>query len=307
MRLDYAIIDVFAETCFGGNPLAVVWSNETLDDILMQRIAAEFNLAETIFLSPPIHPENHALARIFTPETELPFAGHPTVGASYAIGTAGRIFGKPARNRLRLEEKVGLVTAELIEADGRVCGARVASPEPLEIGQSFAPALIAATLSLPEDAISCKTHPPQLVTCGNSLIYVALADRQALGRAAPNPEMFRDHVPRELAIGVHLYIRSDRDDVDLEARMFAPMVGIPEDPATGAANLSLTGLLASLDPAPDADLSYRITQGAQMGRPSLLIGSARKRDAALSDFWIGGSCADVGQGILTLPDQPPKM
>ncbi|WP_299829842.1 PhzF family phenazine biosynthesis protein [uncultured Roseobacter sp.] len=301
MQLSYSVVDVFTDSCFGGNPLAVVWAPEGLASHLMQKIAHEFNLAETIFLLPPRHDECHVRTRIFTPQTELPFAGHPTVGASFILGRAGRAFGRAITSDVLLEQNIGAVHAELLTECDAVVGGIVSSPEPLAIGPDVDPELIARACNLRPDQIKTSRHAPCICTCGNALVFVEVTSEEALSQANPVISEFQQHLPRERAIGVHLYTPSTKEGVDYAVRMFAPMVGITEDPATGASNLSLVGLLTALAPGNTLRTSYRLEQGVQMGRPSQLRGDATKLDGVLSEFRIGGHCVPVAEGTLNIP------
>ena len=125
-----------------------------------------------------------------------------------------------------------------------------------------------------------------------------LKTRAALARARPRTEVFTQHLPSERIIGILLYVHDRRDGFDLQVRMFAPLYGVPEDPATGSGNVALAGLLASLRPEPDLSLALRIAQGIDMGRPSLLEASAEKRGGRIVGLSIGGRCVPMMRGLL---------
>src|SRR5918911_1168207 len=140
----YEVVDVFTTTRFGGNPLAVIPDARGLSDALMQRIAAEFGYSETTFVLPPADAQHTAHVRIFTPTTEVPFAGHPNVGTAFVLARRGAVFGQPVGERMRFEERAGVVGVTVLRADGAVTGAAITAPRALEVGQEVAVDLVAA-------------------------------------------------------------------------------------------------------------------------------------------------------------------
>jgi trans-2,3-dihydro-3-hydroxyanthranilate isomerase len=297
MRLEFVTVDVFTATKFGGNPLAVVLDAEGLTTARMQSIAAEFNLAETTFVLPPQDATHTAKVRIFTPRFEMPFAGHPNVGTAFVLATEGKgAVGEP----LTFEEKAGLVRLDLIRDGASIVGARLEPPQPLNLGNQIAPDLIATACSLDPADIETAGHAPCLASCGAAFVFAELKTRAALAKAQPRTEIFSAHVKPDLATGILLYVKDQDGGADIAARMFAPLYGVPEDPATGSANVALAGLLASLNPARDLTLQLRIAQGVDMGRPSLLEASAEKRNGEIGALSIGGRCVPMMRGILDL-------
>lgn len=300
MRLEFVTVDVFTERRFGGNPLAVVLNAEGLSVAQMQSIAAEFNLSEATFVLPPQDPAHTAEVRIFTPKAELPFAGHPNVGTAFALASRGRIYGREIDDPLTFEEKAGLVIVEPLRDGTTVTGAWLTAPQAFSRYSEVAPEIVAAACSLATTDIEVQHHQPCLAGCGTPLIFAELKSRSALVKAQPHIDVFMRHFPVDLATGIHLYVRDGSGGIDVRARMFAPLHGVVEDPATGAANVALAGLLASLRPEADLSLQLRIAQGEEMGRPSLLEASAQKRRGEVIETKIGGRCVAVTAGTIEL-------
>ena len=266
----------------------------------MQAIAAEFNLAETTFVLPPRDPAHTAEVRIFTPRAEMPFAGHPNVGTAFVLAREGQSRGRSVGEPLVFEEKAGLVRLDLIKDGTAVVGARLAPPRPLTRGDDIAPDVVAAACSLASADIETANHPPCIASCGLPLVFAQLKTRSALAAARPRVEIFSEHLKMDRATGILLYVKDDSGSFDLQVRMFAPLYGVPEDPATGSANVALVGLLASLRPERELTLKLRIAQGVDMGRPSLLEADAVKRDGKTAGLSIGGRCVTMMRGTLEL-------
>lgn len=296
MKLKFTTVDVFTDRQFGGNPLAVVLDAQSLTTPQMQAIAAEFNLAETTFVLPPKDPRHAAEVRIFTPKAEMPFAGHPNVGTAFVLARLGRVTGE----KLVFEEKAGLVPMNIRREGGVVVATRLAAPVPLTFGEEITPDLVAAACSLKPDDLKLDVHAPRVASCGAPLLFVELKSREALRSAAPRAEIFARELPRERIVGIHLYVQAKDGAIDVHTRMFAPEHGIPEDPATGAANVALIGVLAHHRPEVDITLSKTIGQGFDMGRPSILEASAEKKAGKVVATYIGGRCVPVMTGEIDL-------
>jgi trans-2,3-dihydro-3-hydroxyanthranilate isomerase len=299
MQLDFITVDVFTDKKFGGNPLAVVLDGRELVTDQMQSIAAEFNLAETTFILPPKESLHTAEVRIFTPRAEMPFAGHPNIGTAFVLATLGSAFGRVVSDSLTFEEKAGLVKLDLIRDKASVVGARLAAPQPLMRGEDIALNVVAAACSLEVSDIETANHNPCITSCGVPFVLAEVKTRSALSAARPRTEIFSEQLRTERATGILLYVR-EVGDFDIQSRMFAPLHGIPEDPATGSANVALVGLLASLRSEPDLTLHMRIAQGIDMGRPSMLVATAEKRRSQITGMWIGGRCVSMMRGALQL-------
>jgi trans-2,3-dihydro-3-hydroxyanthranilate isomerase len=292
MKRAFQTVDVFTDRKFGGNPLAVVTEAEGLTTEQMQAIAAEFNLAETTFVLPPEDPAHTARVRIFTPKAELPFAGHPNVGTAFVLARMGR-----GGDRLVFEEIAGLVPLDVTREDGIVVATRLAAPQPLTLIETVPREIVASAVGLaPGDVVG----EPVIAATGTKFLFAKVSSRAALGKAMYNVETFRKHLPMERTVGVHLYVAASEPGIDVQTRMFAPLFGVPEDPATGAANVTLIGLLAHHDPRADLSLSKTIGQGFDMGRPSLLEASAEKKGGTVTATYIGGRCVAMLSGTIDL-------
>jgi len=301
MELSFVTVDVFTGTQFAGNPLGVVLNAEGLSGGQMQAIAAEFNLAETTFVLPPKNPANTAEVRIFTPRYEMPFAGHPNIGTAFALARAGTSYGRAVDgDKVVFEEKAGLVPISLQREGPRVIGARLASPQPLTIGAEIPPELVASACSLSVDDIEIRHHRPCIASCGVPFILAELKGRAKLAAAAARSDLFMSEVSKQAATSIMIYTQVLESGVDIRSRMFAPHHGIPEDPATGSANVALIGLLAKLRAEPELRLAKTIAQGVEMGRPSLLQAEAEKKDGIVITTHIGGRCVPVMSGTIDL-------
>jgi trans-2,3-dihydro-3-hydroxyanthranilate isomerase len=301
MKLNFVTVDVFTGTQFAGNPLGVVLNAQGLSDGQMQAVAAEFNLAETTFVLPPKNPAHTAEVRIFTPRYEMPFAGHPNVGTAFALARAGTSYGRSVgSDSVVFEEKAGIVPISLLRDGAVVTGARLASPQLLTLGVEIPAELIASACSLSVDDIETRNHPPLIASCGTPFILAELKDRARLAAAAARSDVFMQEISKQPATSLLIYTQVEESGIDIRARMFAPHHGIPEDPATGSANVALIGLMAKLRPDPDLRISKTIAQGVEMGRPSLLEASAEKQNGTVTATYIGGRCVPVMSGTIEL-------
>ena len=301
MKLHFVTVDVFTGTQFVGNPLGVVLNAEGLSGGQMQAIAAEFNLAETTFVLPPKDPAHTAEVRIFTPRYEMPFAGHPNVGTAFALARAGRSYGRAVEgNSVTFEEKAGLVPISILRDGATVTGARLASPQRLTVGAEISPELIASACTLSVDDIEIKNHRPCIASCGVPFILAELKGRAKLAAATPRSDVYMNEVAKQPVTSIFIYTHVAEDGLAIRARMFAPHHGIPEDPATGSANVALMGLLAKLRPERDLTMSRTIAQGVEMGRPSILKADAEKKDGVVTATYIGGHCVPVMSGTIDL-------
>jgi trans-2,3-dihydro-3-hydroxyanthranilate isomerase len=297
-HLNFVTVDVFTDRQFGGNPLAVVLNADGLTTAQMQTIAAEFNLAETTFVRTPQDAANTAEVRIFTPRIEMPFAGHPNVGTAFVLARAGEIYGRPVPDRRVLfEQKAGLTAIDIARNGATVTGARLAAPQPLSLGTEVPVESIVAACALSTVDIETRHHKPCVASCGAPFVLAELRSREALSRARAQTAIFAQHCP---AVGIHLYTHDGGGEGELHCRMFAPHNGVPEDPATGSANVALIGLLAKISPEGDLTLDKTIAQGFDMGRPSILNATAEKRGGAVTATLIGGSCVPVMRGTIEL-------
>ncbi len=302
MERRYTTVDVFTEHRFGGNPLAVVLDALELTGAQMQSIAAEFNYAESTFVLPPRDPKHTAQVRIFTPRSEVPFAGHPNVGTAFVLARALAAAGQAVPERFEFEEGAGLVPVRILQEGNQVIGAELTAPEPLSRGATVAPAIAAACLSLPASDISSAVHAPIVASVGLPFLIAEVATRAALARSRPDLAAHEQFLPGIGVDAIFAYVRDQDDGASgvLHARMYAPLDGIPEDPATGSATASTLALLTDLDRAADIQRRWRVHQGDDMGRASILLGATSKLGGALQFVRVGGRCAPVMTGTLNV-------
>src|ERR1700740_2517786 len=203
MQRRYVTVDVFTDRAFGGNPLAVVLDAEGLSTAQMQAIATEFNYSETTFVLPPRDSAHDAQVRIFTVRSELPFAGHPNVGTAFVLASQAKV----PPERLKFEEKAGLVPVEILKKDGKVVGAELTAPQPLSKLRRFCVEEVAACISLSASDIKTDRHPPQIVSVALPFVVVELTSREALRRGAPSAAGFARILPDNLCDAIYLYTR----------------------------------------------------------------------------------------------------
>lgn len=293
-RFSYSTVDVFTATRFGGNQLAVFTDAEGLSDAEMQSLAAEMNLSETSFVLPPEDPANTARVRIFNRTAEMPFAGHPNVGTGFVLARLGRVPGGVAR----FEEIAGLVEVRIARGeDGEAAGAEIDAPQPLQLLGELPAEDIAACIGLRPESMVTAAHQPLIATTGVDFIFAQVAG-DALPEAAPDLAAFRRAAAAHGEPGERFSIFAySRSGSGVRARMFAPLSGTWEDPATGSANATLGALLLSL--SGEESLSHEAVQGVEMGRPSHLRVSARRTADGIRAS-VGGACVPVFEGEVRL-------
>ena len=269
----------------------------------MQQIAREFNFSESTFVL-PAEAGHTRRVRIFTPTKEIPFAGHPNVGTAFVLTATGELGDAGDSFEVTFEEKAGLVPVAISRRAGGAIACELTAPEPLTLGEPLPVAEVAAALSLRPEDVETRAHPPRTASVGLPFVMAQLVDRGALERARSNVGALEALAARGVTTDVLFYVRCEkgRDEFDVRARMFAPLDGVPEDPATGSANAALSALLASLDPKPDGELRYRIAQGVEMGRPSVLEARVEKQGGVVTATRIGGTSVLVGEGWIEVPE-----
>lgn len=303
--LPYQLADVFTDRTYGGNPLAVFDAAPALSDAAMQTIARELNLSETVFVRPPRDPAHACALRIFTPASELPFAGHPTVGSAIVLAQRGH-FGAADATGLQhvvVEEGVGPIAIDIHWRDGVPVFARFRTARLPECAPApLSRAALAAILSLNEDAV-LEQPAAQMASCGVPFLCVALRDRTALAQSRIDNGALARLAGAVTAPKFYVYAANDAGtDLDYCARMYAPSIGIAEDAATGAAAAALAGVLAQADPRRDGRLRWTLAQGVEMGRPSRIDIEVEKIQGAIAAVYVGGSAVIVGNGHLRAPD-----
>ena len=301
----YQIYDVFTDRALAGNPLAIVHDCEGLSGEAMQAIAAEFNLSETVFVAPATNPVHTAAIRIFTPRSELPFAGHPTVGTAIALferdGMQERTGGTAI---LVLEEKVGPVRCAVTRTDGATAFAEFDLPRlPEPVALSAEPELIAAALGLDPDDIGFENHRSAAWSAGVPFVAVPVSGLDAAARASMDAHAWLDIAPRIGSTIAYAYVYC-RETVDhacgFHARMFATHDGIPEDPATGAAAAAFAGQIMQHDEPLDGDYRIWIEQGVEMGRPSAIRLEIDVAQGQIGAARIGGHAIRMAEGTLSV-------
>ncbi|MDX6751822.1 PhzF family phenazine biosynthesis protein [Geminicoccaceae bacterium 1502E] len=297
MRYPFLTADVFTDRRFGGNPLAVLPEAVGLSTEQMQAVAAEFNYSETTFVLPPEDPAHLCRVRIFTPKGEMPFAGHPTVGTALVLARLGRVPRPDGQGRCRFvfEEQAGPVPVTVFCEAGEPVRAEFEAPARPSLGGAPAVAKVAAWLGLGLGEIVAGPASPRIASCGAAFLFVEVASLSVLGRLRPPAA----DAALDGGHGVFLFTRDvGGDDADLRARMFAPAHGIAEDPATGSAAAACAGLLAAVADDVDGTFSWRIVQGVEMGRPSLIESRAEKRAGEVVAVRVAGGAVPVSEGWI---------
>lgn len=297
MKLSYFILDVFTRDRLAGNPLAVVLKADGLSGARMQAIAAEFSLSETVFVLAPKDERHTNALRIFSPITEMAFAGHPTVGTAVLLGLQSQM------SAVRLELGVGLVTAVMERIDKRTGHARFALPRlPERVGGAPADDEIAGRLGLAPDAIGLGGMRPAQYSAGVSFYLVPVRDAAALEAVKLDRRGWADTFSGQRS-AVYVFTQTpDERGNDYAARMFHVAHGAGEDAATGSAAAALIGLLADQPHYHDGHHTIRLRQGHEMGRPSLIELQFNTEQGHLRHAGIGGSAVVLAEGVIDLDD-----
>ena len=295
MKYHYFICDVFTEQRFGGNQLAVLPDAQKLSDWQMQQIAREFNFSETAFVL-PAEAGHTRKVRIFTPTTEIPFAGHPNIGTAFVLAETGAL-GKEIPGTVLFEEKAGLVSIEIQVDPGAPTSFELKAPQVLTLQEFPAIGSVAKALSLRENEIVVTTHAPTVASVGLPFLFVEVVDSAVLSQVRIDMAGF-DRLLVEGAVPyVHVYT-SKAGGTDIQARVFAPLDGVVEDPATGSANCALAALLSHHRSERDGEFSWCVFQGIELGRRSVLRIRARKENGCVVASWVGGTCVMVSEGWI---------
>ena len=301
MTYSYHTADVFTDTPFGGNQLAVLPDAAGLTDEQMLAITREFNLSETVFVFPPDDPKNTRRLRIYTPSGELPFAGHPTVGTAYVLAQTGEITLTGEETRIIFEEGVGPVPVLIRARAGKpvftqLSAARIPERRPASIDAAG----LAEVLSLdPSDIRSDEPFVPEAVSVGVPFLFVPLRSIDALGRARVREDVWERSLKKSWAPDIYLFVETG--DGVVRSRMFGPKVGVSEDPATGSAAAGFGGYLAARSKTRDGTLKTLIHQGVEMGRPSRLEVETDVVGGEVKAVRVGGASVLVSSGQLFHP------
>lgn len=304
--LRYSLIDVFTEKPFGGNQLAVFHGEEKLSDDTMQQIARELNLSETVFICPPQNPENQKCLRIFTPKVELPLAGHPTIGAAFALADQELIPTSEGANDWLFEEQIGDIAVTVFKDRGKVSKVEMTQPLP-EFGSVYERSgLVADLLSLTSKDLDTR-YPFQTVSSGLPFLFIPIRSLKAIQNINFRTDIWERHFSHNLDTQ-HIFAfttQTEEKRSTVHSRMFAPAMGIAEDPATGAASGPLGAYLVEHGLIPQAAsgiYKIRSEQGFEMKRPSYIDITVRKSGSQYNLVKIGGTSVPMGQGEIYLAD-----
>ena len=299
MKLKFHTLDVFTRTPFTGNPLAVVLDADDVPDDLMQKIAREFNLSETVFVQTPADPANTAKVRIFTPSGELPFAGHPTVGCSVLLASLKHKDNCSFETQIRLEARAGLVPVKVSRIGPDAHAVFTAPKLPVDVGPPPAVERLAKAVGLDVGEIGFGSHVPGLFMTSSRVLFVPVASLEALGRTRVIEPAWSAALAEAQSFNVYLYAAGGADArTSYRTRLYAPGEGIPEDPATGLAAATFPGQLVVHEKPGDGTARWRIEQGYEMGRPSQIEVEADIRNERIVAVRVGGSALRIGEGTL---------
>jgi trans-2,3-dihydro-3-hydroxyanthranilate isomerase len=296
-KLRYHLVDVFTSERFGGNPLAVFTNGRGLSAEVMQRIAKELNLSETTFVLPPDGPTNDWKVRIFTPAVELPMAGHPTIGTSYVLASERLVEVSQANPVIRLEEDVGTIPVTFTFENGQIAQATMQQPNP-----TFGPVcedrqLIAEMLSIQVSDLA--DYPLEVVSCGVPFMFVPLRNMAAIQKVRLRSDVWerasKDHMLAQMFMFTQ---ETTYPTSTVHSRMFAPAMGITEDPATGVASGPLGCYLVKYGMVTDNPAQIISEQGFEMGRPSFIHIEIGQANGVINLVRVGGQCVPVGEGVI---------
>jgi len=318
--LAFNTVDVFTTRPFSGNSLALVHNADALTDQQMQLLAREFNLPETLFIQSADDSANTAKVRIFTPTDEIPFAGHPTIGCAIYLaeqlhinsigGDQGAIAdnGADFSTDIRLEEVAGLVPVHVERKQGQIAAQLVAPVIPTPITKADFPDAMALDATNAAKAISVAIGdidtdkaPPMSHTGGPTFLFISLNNLQALSKACAIEPICTQLSHAYSATGVYIYYLNE-DTREIDARMFAPASGIPEDPATGSATAILASQLQMSKQLGEGKNQFNLRQGYDMGRPSDLLLDIDVDNAQIKSVKVSGSSIGISSGHVRIPD-----
>ena len=300
MERRYAILDVFADQPLSGNPLAVVLDGAGLSDELMQKIAGEFNLSETVFVTSFDEHSVRAAIRIFTPLHELPFAGHPTVGTAMLL--AGEMSkGVDGEYDIILDEQIGTVSCTVSLAGGAGSATFVLPQLPEKSGETGSNQQSANALGVQPDDIGIDHHKAGQWSAGVPYSIIPVSNLSAISGITPEMSVWADAFGEGHHNNAFVYCRECCDPAnDFHARMFWPGAGVREDPATGSAIAAFAGVVMQMEKPGDGTTCYTIEQGYEMGRPSLIQLELRVENGMLVEARIGGHVVILARGQLLI-------
>ena len=301
-NIRYITTDVFTNLRFGGNQLAVIPDASGIPEELLLPICREFNYSETTFVYPPEQPGHTRRVRIFTPGGEVPFAGHPTVGTAVVLAAIGEIPMIDGEARIIFEENVGPVPVVIRDAHAGGGWAQLSAAKMPELGPPLpSRGVFARMLGLETNDVLATSEKPQAVSCGLPFCIVPLASVDAVSRAHVKVDRWEETLANAWASMIWVYAADpEGGDHHYRARMFAPGINVPEDPATGSAAVTFAGYLAARARTRTGTLKWTIDQGGEMLRPSRLEIEADKVDGAVTALRVGGAAVLVAEGTMAL-------
>jgi trans-2,3-dihydro-3-hydroxyanthranilate isomerase len=292
-------VDVFTRDIFGGNPLAVYPDAEGLTHEEMQGIAREMNLSETTFVFDPSSPDADFRVRIFTPQREIPFAGHPVIGTCFVLGHEGRIGPREGKRVTRLELGLGIFPVEVVFLGGEPVLVKMEQKPPEFLGTYDEVELLARLLSLPLEKLDLLKGPAEVVSTGLPFLIIPITSQKALSQAKINLSIL-EALAQELDTSlVALFTTDGMKENRIRARVFAPLHGVPEDPATGSAAGCFGAYLIKHGLARGEPIaSVEIEQGMDIRRPSLIHVELALREGIIEKVWVAGSAVRVLEGTI---------
>ena len=299
MDLEFYTVDVFSNKIFGGNPLAIFTNTDDISTDLMQSIASEVNYSETVFIQKPKNKDNTAKVKIFTPKNELPFAGHPNVGAGFLLSCFPNLIpGNYSKNKMVFEEIAGLVNVIPQYNGATVVGSKIEAPNKFHKLETVPTSTIQNCIETNEGSIITSNDPPVVAGVGLDFVIAEVQNEEILNNARCNISAFSE-ADKNFSYGddffsLMIYYRGNQQNIF--ARVFAPLSGIVEDAATGSACGALGALLASQNNDRNNKYNYKIYQGEMIGRPSLINVSILKEKGQIKRTYISGECVLVSKG-----------
>ena len=301
-RFRYITADVFTNRAFGGNQLAVFPDATGIPEHRLLDVTREFNYSETTFVYPAEDPGNTRKVRIFTPGAEVPFAGHPTVGTAHALAAIGDVKLTGESTNIVFEEGVGPIPITITAENGVPQFAQFAVARLPELGPPAPDATaLAALLGLSPDDFVGGDWNARAYSCGLSFLYVPLRNIDAVSRAQVRTDLWEQSMSTGATRDICVFAREgSTTDVSIHSRVFVPGFGVPEDPATGSAAAALAGYLAAQQRNDDGTLQWRIEQGIEMGRPSIIDVEADVRSGRVNAVRVGGASVLVCEGTMEI-------
>ena len=299
MEYRYYTCDVFTHTQFSGNPLAVFPNAEGITDAQMQQVARELNLSETAFVLPAESGAHDVRVRIFTPGREMPFAGHPTLGTAWVLCHLGMHSLNSETSTLILGENVGPVPVTLRAKHGQLESAELSVAQLPQFSEAPPVQELAEITGLSVEDFDVAAYPPRFASCGAVFLVAVLKSTEALARIRTRPDGFERVLGNQPS--QDFWLAAPTENGRWRARMFAPLMGIPEDPATGSAAAAFGGYLADVEARDDGTHDWVIEQGLEMGRPSELRIRVDRTQQASTAVRVRGAAVMVSAGQMFIP------